>query len=602
MIRAGVFIGVDKTGGLQKLNDAAAGARRMYEWALAQGMADKSHAKLITDAGGVKVHPDLIYDAIKEVIDGPGVDQLIVYYAGHGVNINRSEQWLLTDAPVKSSAAVNVSGSVELARYCGIQHVVIISDACRVAPEGIQAQNVRGVDIFPNETASDKSKPVDQFYACVLGRTAAEIRDGAVAAGNYSALYTSVLLDALSGSRPDVLELAAEDGGRARYVKTRRLERYLESEVPQRVKALNLQQKVNQNPDAIITSDQSWVSRISTPAEASVEPPRPPEEPPDSSLTFTLPAPAKTLTVNNLRTVSQNLMRFAAEGEHYLLQQQIEEARDADVAGVDQLVRTAEQIERPFGPDHFETQCGFKVRGARIVEFFAPRAEGELLGGDGDILRINHLEEPAASVLLRFQGNIGTVIPAIPGFVAALTFDERELIDVAYEPSANTGRAADYQHNMHEVRTLRAIAAASSQHGRFSLEQEDALKLARRMQSMKGSDPTLSVYAAYAYHDLQEIELISGMSRYQRDDLGFIFFDLALLSRKLIDRRIKSNTGVFPFFPLLSQGWALLRANRVRLHPALDGIESNVRESLWSLFDEDGLEKLRDAMHTREVR
>ncbi len=616
MIRAGVFIGVDKTGGLQKLNDAAAGARRMYEWALAQGMADKSHAKPITDAGGVKVNPDLIYDAIKAVIDGPGVDQLIVYYAGHGVNINRSEQWLLTDAPVKTSAAVNVSGSVELARYCGIQHVVIISDACRVAPEGIQAQNVRGVDIFPNETASDKSKPVDQFYACVLGRTAAEIRDGAVAAGNYSALYTSVLLDALSGSRPDVLELAAEDGGRTRYVRTRRLERYLESEVPQRIKALNLQQKVNQNPDAIITSDQSWVSRISTPAEASVEPPRPSEAPPDSfegspgsfeepsdsSLTFTLPVPVKTPTVNNLRTVSQNLMRFAAQGEQYLLQQQIEEARNADVAGVDQLVKTAERIERPFGPDHFETQCGFKVRGARIVEFFAPRAEGELLGEEGDILRINHLEEPAASVLLRFQGNIGTVVPAIPGFVAALTFDERELVDVAYEPSANTARGADYQYDMQEVRTLRAIAAAASQHGRFSLEQEDAFNLARRMQYAKSIDPTLSVYAAYAYHDLQEIELISGMSYYQRDDLGFIFFDLALLSRKLIERRISSNTGVFPFFPLLSQGWALLRANRVRLHPALDGIERNVRESLWSLFDDDGLEKLRDAMHTREVR
>src|SRR5689334_2076972 len=113
MIRAGVFIGVDKTGGLQKLNDAAAGARRMYEWALAQGMTDQSHAKLITDAGGVKVDPDLIYDAIKEIIDGAGADQLIVYYAGHGVNINRSEQWLLTEAPVKASAAVNVSGSVE---------------------------------------------------------------------------------------------------------------------------------------------------------------------------------------------------------------------------------------------------------------------------------------------------------------------------------------------------------------------------------------------------------------------------------------------------------------------------------------------------------
>ena len=206
MIRAGVFIGVDKTGNLQKLNDAADGARRMHEWAIKQGMADRTHAKLITDAGGNRVNPDLIYDATKELIDGPGVDQLILYFAGHGVNISRGEYWLLTDAPGNSNAAVNVQGSVELARYCGIQHVVIISDACRVAPEGIQAQSVRGSNVFPNDAASDRAKPVDQFFACLLGRTAVELKDPAIAAGNYSALYTTALLAALSGEVPDLLE------------------------------------------------------------------------------------------------------------------------------------------------------------------------------------------------------------------------------------------------------------------------------------------------------------------------------------------------------------------------------------------------------------
>ncbi|MEO8411566.1 MAG: hypothetical protein ABI478_13440, partial [Propionivibrio sp.] len=177
MVRAGVFIGVDQTGNLQRLNDAAAGARRMYEWSLKQGLAKETHAKLITDANGAKVTPDAIYDAIAEILGGAGVDQLVVYFAGHGVNIARSEQWLLTDAPTRTNAAVNVSGSVELARYCGVGHVVIISDACRVAPEGIQAQNVRGIDIFPNDGSASKAKPVDQFFARVLGRVAAEIKD-----------------------------------------------------------------------------------------------------------------------------------------------------------------------------------------------------------------------------------------------------------------------------------------------------------------------------------------------------------------------------------------------------------------------------------------
>src|SRR3954453_3831326 len=129
MRRAGIFIGVDRTGQLQPLNDAAAGARRMYEWALQQGMADGTNARLITDQSQ-KVTPDMVYDAIKAIIDGPGVDQLILYFPGHGVNINRSEHWLLSDAPVRTSAAVNVAGSVDLARYCGIPYVVFVSDAC----------------------------------------------------------------------------------------------------------------------------------------------------------------------------------------------------------------------------------------------------------------------------------------------------------------------------------------------------------------------------------------------------------------------------------------------------------------------------------------
>ena len=34
MVRAGIFIGVDQAGDLQKLSDAATGAKRMHEWAL----------------------------------------------------------------------------------------------------------------------------------------------------------------------------------------------------------------------------------------------------------------------------------------------------------------------------------------------------------------------------------------------------------------------------------------------------------------------------------------------------------------------------------------------------------------------------------------
>jgi hypothetical protein len=272
----------------------------------------------------------------------------------------------------------------------------------------------------------------------------------------------------------------------------------------------------------------------------------------------------------------------------------------ADFPGAKMLTETVEQVALPFGPDHFETECGIKVRGTQILEYAMGEDRASLL--NPEILRIN-LNQGAMSVLLRFEGNIGTVIPAVAGFVAAVTVQNGELVDVAYEPSTNTWRWSEFTKKADEVRALRAVAASASQHGRFRLDQEGALNIARKMQYAKGIDPTLAIYAAYAYHDLQATDRIREMSRYQRDDLGVTFFDLALLSRELVEKDIRrDNVKIVPFVPLFSQGWPLLTANRVRLHPALDGVERTMRESVWSLFDSQGLDMLHRALMSKEVR
>jgi hypothetical protein len=589
MIRAGVFIGVDKTGTLQQLNDAAAGARRMYEWALSQGFPDQTHAKLITDEGGKIVTPDLIYDAISTIINGPGVDQLIVYFAGHGVNINRSEHWLLTQAPGRTSAAVNVAGSEYLARYCGIGYVAIISDACRVAPEGIQAQNVRGQDIFPNDAVADKAKPVDQFFACGLGKTAAELKDPKLAATHFSALYTGALLDALHGTDEAFLETSSEAGDAARYLRPARLEAYLEREIPLRVARLRLQNKVNQNPDAILTLHSNWLARVSGPPL------------PGSNTRISFGTNALAPQSSGPRATARNLLRAVAHGDSAQLSQEISRSKAAASPSVRSVAGSIESIAKPFGPDHFESGCGFKIRGNRVIGHTSPWAQVQILD-DGHLLRVDNLARPAASVLLKFEDGSGATVPAIKGFIAALTFDpDGELEDVTYEPSANTRRWDAYKDQAEQLRALRAVAGAASQHGRFRLTDADAPRIAQQMQYAKSIDPTFSVYAAYAYYDLHAHERLREMCGFQLDDLGVTLFDLALLSRQLMSKTIDRNSGVVPFVPLLSQGWALLSANKVKLHPLLKGLENTMRPSLWSLFDADGVRKLEQAMQSKEL-
>ncbi len=588
LIRAGVFIGVDKTGELQKLNDAAAGAERMHDWALSQGMVDNASAWLITDKNGGRVTPDGIYDVIFKIIGGAGADQLIVYFAGHGVNINRGEQWLLSDAPVRANAAVNLAGSVELARYSGIRHVVFISDACRVAPETIQAQQVRGSDIFPNETVSDKAKPVDQFFACVLGRTAAEIKDPAVAAGGYCALYTTELAKALNGRVPQVLDPSDSPDDPASYVKPVRLQEYLERAVPSRVRELHLENKVNQSPDAILTAHTNWISKI-----GARRPQRSRQVIPPSNPTL------------SLLTQTDAVVRAAVEGPTADLLAKLGELRRQPLESSTRLVDTVETVAAPFGPDRMESTCGVKVRGSRITRFTAaiPARDAELLDSEGQLLRVWRLNTPV-SLVLRLEGGTGTVIPALPGYLATLTFEDSDLVDVAYEPSANTGLWNDYATRADEVRSLRAVAASASRNGRFRLDKvEDPFAIARKMQYAKTIDPTLAIYAAYAYYDLQRIEPIREMISFLGRVLaGNALFDLELLTRSLVNTDVNRRRPVIPFIPLFSQGWHLLRANRVRLHPALHGIEGTMRESVWSLFEPRGVEMLERALVSEEVR
>ncbi len=586
MARAGIFIGVDQTGNLQRLHDAAAGAHRMHAWALSQGLADHTHARLITDEGGKKVDPDQVFDAIQEMLNGPGIEHLVLYFAGHGVNINRCEHWLMSDAPVRTSAAVNVKGSVELAAYCGIGYVTIISDACRVAPDGIQAQNVRGVDVFPNNAASSRARPVDQFFACELGATAAEVRDAAAAATEYRALYTDAVLDALMGKRPELLERSPDPADTFLYLKPGALIEYLAAEVPRRVKAMGMHLRINQQPESIVLVHKEWLAKLDA---ASVAPATRGIGPSPGTRGGVIVAPAPSAA-----TIAQKFMTTAAAGSPANVLRDMRRTRGPGSRLVARLADSAEQLAATFGPDHFETQCGIKVRGGEIVDFTLRRGSGELLAPD--LLRINQVAGRAASVVLRFNGDVGTVIPAIPGFLAALTLEDGGLVDVAYEPSANTWRWDMFTERADDIRALRALAASASRQGRFRLTQADAKGVAQQMQYAKTVDPTLAIYAAHAYYELQEIDRIREMSGYLRGDLGVTFFDLELLGRRLIDKAMTPDLGIVPFVPMLAQAWALLGAHRIRLPPELDGIELTLRESVWSLFDLTGLDKLRNAL------
>jgi hypothetical protein len=251
--------------------------------------------------------------------------------------------------------------------------------------------------------------------------------------------------------------------------------------------------------------------------------------------------------------------------------------------------------------DH-KTQCGFKVHGGSIVEVFSKGAITESLANPSEIVRVSSVGYHGASVLLVFEQGSGVLLPALPEFLATLTIEDGELTNVTYEPLRNTQRWVDYQNHATEIRTLRVLAAASTKQGVFRLEGESALTFAKRLQYAKHMDPTLAIYAAYAYFDLQRRDIIRDMSGYMRNDLRGRLFDIALLARELDGSKVGLVPEVFGFAPLLSQGWALLGAHRVSLPASLNNINQTLLPSVWTLFNNRGVKQLREAFHNGDIQ
>lgn len=571
MKRAAILIGVEKTGGLPKLKAARDGAKRMESWARNEGF--ETH--LITDAEE-PVTTQIIRKKVKELIEPSNLDQLLIYFSGHGVNIRFGEFWLLSDAPEEGDQAVNVASAEALARRCGIPHVVLLSDACRTAAEGIQAQSIDGNAIFPNLDPSGLEKPVDLFFACTLGAPSHEIRDPNDAARRYQAVYTEELHAALRGRYPEALVRDATDG--SMVLRPRPLKRLLEKKVPQRIgDLLGNPVPISQTPDARITSDDdAWLTRFVKAPESNQmrsPPPRPP-------LSLSVP----DVTRDALRSV----LSTAAPA-----QETLDKLMQIDTADAQEIVDTVQREAASFGPLHFETRCGFKVRGAELREVVARPGTAELL--DPSFARVDLQGRPAADVLLELRDGRGIVLPALRDFIASLSFENGELRNVAYEPSGNSDRWSDYAARQAELTTLRSLIASNVHLGGFRLDRKDAEQLTERIRLAKGLDPTMALYAAYSYHNLGRRDLIEKMQRYLREDLGITLFDIALLS----GQKPRSEPGerqIFPFLPLLAQGWSLLEAFGVSLPDRLAPLKRSVGNSLWTIFDATGVRIVRDVL------
>ncbi|MDN2584301.1 caspase family protein [Aquibium sp. ELW1220] len=582
--RGAIIVGVDRTGGnLPKLKGAAADAERVDAWLRGEGfdtvlLTDTKAGRRSTGAVSLAA----IGGAVRQFVEKGTLDHLVIYFAGHGLNNFGTEIWLLSAAPDDPNEAISLSSNSDLARDCGIRTVTFISDACRSNPPAGPLRRVAGGAIFPNLRARPGPRGrVDRLLPTAPNAAAFEVDEEISEVVQRAGIFTTELLAAHGYPKklppqinePEVALVRHVKGtaGVLRVVNLSQLGAHLEQHVP--IAASKKKIEWPQQPECIVET--------------------PPVDKHIGRALFPPPEPDTSIAQNEAVGERRGELRPAAERdpESSRLKRDIALRVDRSKA----LIRRADQ------KGHFETHTGIQVDGAVVLWAHGVGVDTEILGGSqrSHLTRI-HPVQRAGSVVLQFNGGTGTVIGAFDGYIASIKVKQGRVANISYIPSDLHQRWLSEPDRWTELGELRAGVAAKVKHGVFRITDEEPARFGDRIRTMKAVDPTLGIYASYAYHEVGRQNLVRSVARYMRNDLdGYLPFDVALL----LGGRSKKFKGRFdlaaPFCPMLMQGWPLLKNRFADVPPNLVGLMDHLVPALWTTIDPDGMRGLKSELEAR---
>jgi Caspase domain len=566
MRKACIAIGVDEvlnTTKLKKLRAAAKGAQQIAEWAEKAGF----ETICLTDQAGT-LAIDQVKKAVKKIAVAGSYSQLILYFAGHGILKSwDTEMWLLSDAATDPNEAVNLVGSISLARNAGIPHILFVSDACRSIAADTRLAQVTGSIIFPIQGVRQRPE-IDTFYASLPGDPSYEIApDEAVS--KYDGVFTKCLLDGLAAPEDSVCEKIDADQKSFYVVSSRSLKPWLELTVPKTVGSVSL--ALNQYPELRVESQPpKYLVRLA--------------ERPRSTVTRSVAAFSSEIALKMAAADHGLSANFLKPGELAAKYVAVPRAKSTFNKEMDLLLAAT-------GREAFETHTGFTVHGADVTsaEVDGSEAGRDIFGENGATQIRVHPFRPHQSVLIVFGTGTGTCLAALPGYIGTVVVKDGRVMNVSYTPSRNSPRWLEYQIEKDEVEKRRAFSAVAARNGILKLEKATAGEFALYVRHSKSFDPTLGIYAAYAYAQAGSVEDVESVFDWMWREGVPITFDLALLAGKL-DRgeSLALSREYAPQTPMLTQGWALL-------HEGLDVPEWLLQASrytlpsLWTTLSPEGV-------------
>ena len=194
---------------------------------------------------------------------------------------------------------------------------------------------------------------------------------------------------------------------------------------------------------------------------------------------------------------------------------------------------------------------------------------------------------PGTSALIQFADGRGVCLPVLPGFIGSVLVEDGRVTVVNYTPSRGTPRYNSLEYEHEQVEKLRAFATVAMKRGYLLVEGAEPGHFAEQVRMFKHVDPTLGLYAAYAYAQAGMLEQVRDVHGWMNEHGLPPLFDVAMLAEAPMD-------GVVPGCPMLNQGWAILGDRKELLSPEMKDAGRYVVPALWTTFADAGMTLLFD--------
>lgn len=596
MNRAAILIGINQVNGLPILNDAVDGAKRMFAWVETQSIPI-NQISLITDENE-PVTIGLIQAAIARFLEPvAGIEQLIIYFAGHGLNKDSGEIWLLSQGLTWANESVHVARSVDYARQSIIPHIIFISDACRTAAAGITQQSVMGAPIFPLAGGGSTAKAVDQFFACALGNPALEVQEqNSENASVFRAVYTDALLELLNGKDPSIINPANDGKQPDGLIRPWPLNRALPNQVAKLLVSKGLHTKISQSPEARISSDpdSAWIARLSLPR-----------------LTVPRVSAALVVSTDHERKADFNVYNRTMHptSQKPWHEQSLSEWIDTTLGTLmkggnipttdmpDRAREIVSSVHRRCAelPSlSLETQCGVRLHGGRAVGAFSTKTQIRW-SMEGKILQASPKSSDTYTLLVLEDGT-GLAIPLLPEFIAEVHINNSQVEHISYEAYHTSPFYDTNPKNRIAQRYLREFLGKTIELGILHPSRETLTKLTNHSMMTIMPDPVLLLYLAYALNDKG---MFDQLKQLLIDNQVEPLFDVKLVAC-MPSERLEKLGNLSSKIPLLARGWSSLPYHQLgNIATDMESLSQMRKPSLWTHFTAAAVPILQQELFSR---